>query len=170
MSGMIEGVLAYSTITVNEPPFEIVDLNSIMEGVLSDLELVIIQKEASVKYGHLPPVKGIQLFYNLINNALKFSRSNVPPVIKVSNTIEKGTGKNKGNMLHIIVADNGIGFNPAYADRMFGVFFRLNSKDDYEGTGLGLALCRKVVHRHGGEIYAESVEGEGASFHVLLPI
>ena len=175
MSGMIEGVLAYSTITVNEPPFEVVDLNSIMEGVLSDLELVIIQKEANVTYTHLPPVKGIQLqlhqlFYNLVNNALKFSRNDVPPVITVSNTTEKGTGKSRGSFLHITVKDNGIGFNPAYADRMFGVFFRLNSKDDYEGTGLGLALCRKIVHRHGGEIYAESVEGEGATFHVLLPV
>jgi len=175
MSGMIEGVLAYSTITVNEPPFEIVDLNNIMEGVLSDLELVIIQKEATVKYDHMPPVKGIhlqlhQLFYNLVNNALKFSRKDVLPVITISNKIEKGAGKNKSNYLHVTITDNGIGFNPAYADRMFGVFFRLNSKDDYEGTGLGLALCRKIVHRHGGEIYAESIEGEGASFHILLPV
>ena len=181
MSNMIEGVFVYSTITVNERPYETVDLNKIMEGVENDLELAIIQTEAQINYSNLPGIMGIplllhQLFYNLINNALKFSKSGTRPVINItSNIVHKATEKNTSvngkpiRYVQITIKDNGIGFNPAYAERMFGVFSRLNSKDKYEGTGLGLALCRKIVTRHKGEIYAEGEEGQGASFNVLLP-
>jgi len=181
MSTMIEGVLAYSTVTVNEPPFELVDLNLIMEGVMNDLELAIIQKEAKISYSSLPHITGIQLqlhqlLYNLVNNSLKFSKKEVAPIITISSEIVTRHSTKKGakdipvKFAHITLTDNGIGFNREYTERMFGVFFRLNAKDDYEGTGLGLALCRKVVHRHGGEIYAEGEEGEGAVFHILLPV
>ncbi|RZJ34433.1 MAG: HAMP domain-containing protein [Flavobacterium sp.] len=180
MSHMIEGVLAYSTVSVNEPPFELVDLNLIMEGVRNDLELAIIQKEAVITYEPLPRVTGIplllsQLFTNLISNALKFIKQDVQPRIAITSAIVENPSANglnmrQGKYAHIAISDNGIGFNPEYADRMFGVFFRLNSKDQFEGTGLGLALCRKIVHRHGGEIYAEGQEGEGATFHLLLPV
>ena len=102
--------------------------------------------------------------------------SYVPPVLTITaQTEQRPTDKkepHKGkliNYVHITITDNGIGFNPEYTDRMFSVFFRLNTKDKYEGTGLGLALCRKIVHRHKGEIYAEGKEGIGASFHILLP-
>ncbi len=172
MSKMIEGVLAYSTVAVNEPVFEMVDLNKIMEGVENDLELIIIQKDAQINYKILPRVSGVtlqlhQVFYNLINNALKFSKVDVPPVINISSEIETNEiGKKE---IHITMADNGIGFDSAYTDRMFGVFFRLNSKDKYEGTGLGLALCRKILTRHRGRILAEGKEGEGAIFHIYLP-
>lgn len=179
MSNMIEGVLAYSTVAVNEQPPETVDLNKILEEVENDLELAIIQKEAQLCYAGLPEVKGMklllhQLFYNLVNNALKFSKAHVSPVISiVAEAVEKPVAGNGNGQLkkfvHITMRDNGIGFNPAYAERMFGVFSRLNAKDKYEGTGLGLALCKKIAQRHGGEIWAEGKQGDGAVFHLLLP-
>ena len=138
----------------------------------------IIQKEAKIVYENLPRIKGIrlllhQVFYNLINNALKFSKANIPPIIKITATsTEKDGGGNSTPLeyVQIDIQDNGIGFNPAYADRMFGVFSRLNAKDKYEGTGLGLALCKKIVQRHGGEIWADGEEGVGSVFHIVLPL
>jgi signal transduction histidine kinase len=154
-----------------------VDLNKIMSDVENDLELAIIQKEARLKYSNLPKVKGIrlllhQLFYNLTNNALKFSKTDVAPIIIISaNHVQKNTGNGKPvEFLQIDVQDNGIGFNPEYAERMFGVFSRLNASDKFEGTGLGLALCKKIIQRHGGEIWAEGEENEGAVFHILFPL
>jgi signal transduction histidine kinase len=123
----------------------------------------------------LPEVSGMriliyQLFYNLVSNALKFSKNDEHPVIAISATKEKKTINRKtNNYIHITVTDNGIGFNQEYADKIFGVFSRLNPKEVYEGTGLGLALCKKIVNRHGGQIYAESKEDKGATFHILLP-
>jgi len=181
MSQMIEGVLAYSTLAASEQAPEWIDLSAIMQEVENDLELVIIQKEAQLQYGRLPQFRGMrlllyQLFYNLINNALKFSKEGVPPVITISaKHVQNEEAKSGGVMgsrsgaVQIDVQDNGIGFNPAYAEKMFGVFSRLNAKEKYEGTGLGLALCKKIVHRHGGEIWAEGEEGKGACFHILLP-
>jgi signal transduction histidine kinase len=177
MSDMIEGVLAYSTVSFKEPISETVNLNKILEGVVSDLELAIIQKEAQIRFSELPDVNGIplllhQLFYNLINNALKFTRENVNPVITITSEITQQKNKAGKNItyFHIKVSDNGMGFNQDYAERIFGIFSRLNAKDKFEGTGLGLALCRKIVYRHKGEIYAEGKEDEGAVFHVLLPV
>lgn len=175
MSVMIEGVLAYSTVTADTKAFEKVSLNAVIEDVRNDLELAIIQKDADIQYGILPEVRGIriliyQLFYNLISNALKFSKVDVHPVISISAFSEKtSVNKRAGNYIHIVVSDNGIGFNPDYADKIFGVFSRLNPKEMYEGTGLGLALCKKIIIRHGGHIYAESEEGKGSAFHILLP-
>ena len=176
MSVMIEGVLAYSTVSTGEQESENVSLNEVLEDVKNDLELAIIQKDAKITYGKLAEVRGIriliyQLFYNLISNSLKFIKPDVTPVITISTeTVTRTIQKKTGQFVHITVADNGIGFNPEYAEKMFGVFSRLNSKDAYEGTGLGLALCRKIAVRHGGEIYAEGKEGQGAIFHVFLPV
>jgi signal transduction histidine kinase len=182
MSNMIEGVLAYSTVSVKEQPFEKADLNKIVADVENDLELAIVQKEALLQYCRLPLVHGIplllhQLFYNLVNNSLKFSKKDTKPVITITaetlnNDPSINTHINNGNGIvyeHIKITDNGIGFNPIYAEQMFGVFSRLHSKDQYEGTGLGLALCKKIVLRHNGAIWAEGQEGSGAVFHVLLP-
>jgi signal transduction histidine kinase len=175
MSIMIEGVLAYSSVTADFEAFETISLNAVIEDVKNDLELAIIQKDAQITYEILPEVSGIriliyQLFYNLISNALKFSKDNGHPVILIAANKEKKTvNKKTGDYIHITVADNGIGFNPEYADKIFGVFSRLNPKEVYEGTGLGLALCKKIVNRHGGQIYAESEEGKGATFHIFLP-
>ena len=128
MSNMIEGVLAYSTVSVSEQSFEIVDLNKIISDVENDLELAIIQKEAKIVYENLPRIKGIrlllhQVFFNLINNALKFSKANIAPTIKITaiNTEKNGGGNGTPiEYVQIDIQDNGIGFNPAYADRMFG--------------------------------------------------
>jgi len=177
MSTMIEGVLAYSTVNVKEPAFEMVALNQTMAGVENDLELAIIQKEATINSINLPNVFGNpfllhQLFYNLTNNALKFSKSHAPLVVTITSELIINTGlaqENAKNYVHIKFRDNGIGFNPVFAEKIFGIFSRLNAKDKIEGTGLGLALCRKIVKRHGGKIYAESEEGHWSCFHVLLP-
>ncbi len=122
------------------------------------------------------PALMYQLFYNLINNALKFSKQNQPSIITISSAklnaseIKKFPALQKANSYtEIIVSDNGIGFNPQFADKMFNVFTRLNSREKYEGTGLGLALCKKIVYRHQGIIYAEGEEGVGSTFHILLP-
>ncbi len=177
MSDMIEGVLAYSIVSFKEPNTETVNLNNIIEGVISDLELVIIQKEAIVNTTELPSINGTplllqQLFYNLVANALKFSKDNVSPIISIvaHPVMQKKISGKTISFFHITISDNGIGFQQEYAERIFGILTRLNAKDKFEGTGLGLALCRKIVYRHGGEIYAEGTEGDGATFHILFPV
>lgn len=174
MVQMIEGVLAYSTLTATEHPFESVDLNHVLENVESDLELAIVQKEARIERALLPRIQGIpmliqQLFYNLVNNALKFSKPGVAPIITIKADAAAQVAGSGVLMVHITVSDNGIGFNPEHAEKMFTFFSRLHPRDQYEGTGLGLALCKKIVQRHGGSIYATGAEGEGAMFHLLLP-
>ncbi|GAA4323574.1 sensor histidine kinase [Flaviaesturariibacter amylovorans] len=175
MAGMIEGVLTYSTLSAAQHPNEPVDLNRVLSDVQSDLELAILQKGARIEFGTLPVVPGIalllhQLFANLLNNALKFTKPGTAPHIHISaRQEERGTDGQRKAFWHFEVRDNGIGFDQDQADRMFAVFTRLPTRDSYEGTGLGLALCKRIVQRHGGDIYARSRQGEGATFHVLLP-
>lgn len=165
---MIEGVLHYSTINSTEQETELVDINRLLKNVESDLELLIQQKKATLSYSVLPSVEGApvllyQLFYNLINNSLKFSKSDTPCVITITTSVDN---EHAG----IIVADNGIGFDQDQAEKIFDTFTRLNTKDRYEGTGLGLSLCKKIVHRHGGEISARGKKGEGAVIRITLPL
>jgi light-regulated signal transduction histidine kinase (bacteriophytochrome) len=152
MYAMIGGVLSYSAVDAVEDFAEVVDLNLLMENIKTDMEVLIEQKSASLSYADLPKIKGIkillyQLFYNLINNSFKFSKQHVNSVITVTSQIEIDSIK-------IWVEDNGIGFEPHQATLIFDTFKRLNSKDKFEGTGLGLALCKKIVERHGGSIEA----------------
>jgi hypothetical protein len=182
MASMIDGVLGYSMIGTAEQIIEMVDLNDLMEQVENDLEISIHQKRAVIQYEQLPVINGIaillyQLFYNLINNALKFSKAGVPPVITFSSRMVKGAEMEnilalapESEYAEIIISDNGIGFDQVYAERIFKTFTRLNAKDKYEGTGLGLSLCKKIVHRHHGLISATGRPGEGASFKVILPV
>jgi PAS domain S-box-containing protein len=182
MSAMIDGILNYSVMNATEQLRQAVDLNLLMDGVRNDLELLILQKEANIHSAHLPTVTGsptllYQLLYNLVNNALKFSRDDRVPEIRVvasdiaDDVLENFAGiKKDGKYIQLVVQDNGIGFRQEYADRMFNVFTRLNGLGKYEGTGLGLALCKKIVHRHNGIIYARGEEGVGSSFHVILPV
>lgn len=182
MANMIDSILNYSIINATEQLEETIDLNLVFDGIRNDLELMMLQKEASVQYQNLPKIKGVptliyQLFYNLINNALKFSKTETPSKIcihaKKINRGELNTDidiEKADQYWEIVVEDNGIGFNQEYADKMFHVFTRLNTRAAYEGTGLGLALCRKIVHRHHGAIYAKGEEGKGAEFHIVLPI
>jgi len=123
------------------------------------------------------PLQMNQLFYNLIGNALKFSKEDVPSVITVSSrTLTKKEIKKYPAFnlfipyVEIIIKDNGIGFDQQYADKIFIIFQRLHSKETYNGTGIGLALTKKIIENHHGEIFAESKENEGAAFHIILPI
>ena len=120
----------------------------------------------------MPEIEGAevllyQLFYNLINNSLKFSRDNVSAAILITADV---ISKENNQYAQIIVEDNGIGFEPEQAEVIFGTFERLHAKDKYDGTGLGLALCRKIAERHGGTIKAEGIPHEGAKFIILLPL
>ncbi len=177
---MIEGVLRYSALDAAEQKKESVDLNKVVEQIVSDLEIPIAQKEATVRCAHLPQVEGhtvllYQLFYNLFNNSLKFARHHTPPVIhffaaQTNRETAQGLGLAGGSdYISISVQDNGIGFSNEMSQSIFATFARLHSKDSYEGTGLGLALCKKIAERHGGAIKASGTEGAGAVFTVILP-
>ncbi|WP_341835329.1 ATP-binding protein [Chitinophaga pollutisoli] len=169
---VIEGILRYSAISASEQAFSPVDLNELITHIQSDLELPIQQKGAVIRCERLPEIDGAaillhQLFYNIIQNALKFSRPDHAPVITI--TCSEQT---IGDTAHarISVSDNGIGFDEQYAARIFETFARLHSADRFEGTGLGLALCKKIAERHGGTIAAASRDHEGAEFMITLPV
>jgi PAS domain S-box-containing protein len=172
MYAMIDGILLYSSLDAVSQVAEPVDLHELLQTIESDLELLIAEKSATISYGQLPMVKGTavlyyQVFYNLLNNSLKFIQPDVTPRISITAT----TGATGEQAFAIItIRDNGIGFAQEDAAWIFQTFSRLNSKDQFEGTGLGLSLCKKIVERHGGWIKAESEPGQGASFTLALPL
>jgi two-component system CheB/CheR fusion protein len=180
MTRLIDDLLNFSRISRSNRKFVRTDLNEIIRDVMVDFDLVVSQKKAQIHFDKLPVIQAIplqmeQLFHNVISNALKFSKTDVPPVITItSRTIsgEEAKGKNFRNrpLVEIVVADNGIGFNEEFAEQIFTIFQRLNSKYEYPGTGIGLALCRKIAINHEGEMYAESEPGKGARFHIILPV
>jgi PAS domain S-box-containing protein len=180
MQILLHDLLTLSRITSKAAPFEKVDLRKVVEDVVSDLEVRIEQTGASVEIGRLPTIDADggqmrQLLQNLISNALKFHAPEVKPVViisaKVLDNAESLAGSMPGEELaQIMVRDNGIGFDERYLDRIFQVFQRLHSRSDFEGTGIGLAVCRKIADRHGGIISAKSSEGQGATFIVTLPV
>ena len=180
MYDMIEGVLRYSSLSAVEQENDEIDLPELLGEIEADLELPLLQKGATISCGKLKNLRGsrlliYQLFYNLINNALKFSKPNIPlSVVILSETADPEEVKHAGlnayePYIKVQVSDNGIGFSTDQAGRIFGTFTRLHPKDKYEGTGLGLALCKKIVERHKGAIYAKGKEGVGATFVVLIP-
>lgn len=167
---MIDGILNYSAMNALGNPIESVNLNVIIESITADLELVIAQKKANLSIDRLSVIEGSpilihQLFYNLINNSLKFSKEDVPPEIEISS-------ETLGNEIIISVKDNGIGIDPKHTTEVFNAFKRLHPKEKYEGTGLGLSLCRKIVERHHGniEIEGSSAQLDGTSIKVTLPM
>lgn len=167
MQSLIDALLNYSRVTSTARPFERVDLNEVITEVLGDLSFRIEQAGATVEVGDLPTmdadeVQMRQLFQNLIANATKFAREDVPPVVKVEGELKDGN-------VELRVADNGIGFEQHYADQIFRPFERLHGRSAYEGTGMGLAICRKIVERHGGRISARSTPGEGTTFIIRTP-
>ena len=178
MDRLIKDLLAYSRVTTKAQPFAPVDLNQITQEALNDLETRIRQTGGQITVGALPTIEADalqmhQLLQNLIGNALKFHRSGVPPVITVEASDPPATEDDApvvSRMCEITVADNGIGFDEKYLDRIFTPFQRLHGKNEYEGTGMGLAICRKVVERHGGTITARSQPGEGTTFLISLPV
>lgn len=178
---LIDDILTLSRVTSANKPFVEVDLAQVARGVVSDLELRIEQTGASVEVGFLPKIEADpsqirQLFQNLISNALKFHPPGQKPVVSVSAKILEVSdyqlpGALPGSeVCQIVVEDNGIGFSAEYAEKIFALFQRLHGRQEYEGTGIGLAVCRKITDRHGGSIMAKSTDGEGATFIVRLPV
>jgi signal transduction histidine kinase len=180
MHTLINDLLSYSRVTTKAQPFVPTDLNKVVDGVLNDLETRIEQSGGTVNINKLPTIDADavqmrQLFQNLIANALKFAKSDLPPVVEVRGEVFKGDAVSTGRSMpeewvRISVADNGIGFDEKYLDRIFTPFQRLHGRNDYEGTGIGLAVCRKIVERHGGSLTAESKPGEGSTFIAVLPV
>lgn len=182
MKTLIQDLLNYSRLLQHEKTIIKIDLNETFKNILTDFELVIEEKKAVIKCDELPIIDAIplqmnQLFYNLISNALKFSRNAVPPVITVTSHIlsEKEIKKypdlnNSMAYVEIIVEDNGIGFEQKYSKKIFTIFQRLHNKEDYTGTGIGLALTNKIAKNHHGLTFASAKENKGASFHVILPL
>jgi PAS domain S-box-containing protein len=168
MQLLINDLLAFSRVSTRGQEFRDVDLKAVARDVISDLEARILQTGADVPVGELPtlradPLQMRQLLQNLIGNALKFHREGVPPVVEVSAAVEDG-------VCRLEVSDNGIGFEERYLDRIFQVFQRLHGRGVYEGTGVGLAICKKIAERHGGSITARSTPGQGSTFIVALPL
>ena len=168
MNELIKGILLYSNVSDERGLFEPTDLNSILKDVLTDLELNIAEKKAQIKFSSLPIIEAVsfqmrQLFQNLISNSLKYSKPGIPPVIDIDS---KPLDENK---VVITIKDNGIGFESAYNEKIFQVFQRLSKYPSQEGTGIGLALCKKITETHQGLITAFGKEGEGAIFSIILP-
>ncbi|MEY2408797.1 MAG: hypothetical protein QOF48_1467 [Verrucomicrobiota bacterium] len=181
MQALINDLLTFSRVISSQQPFVEVDLNTVIKGVLSDLEVRIEQTKAALKVGVLPsieadPLQMRQLFQNLISNALKFQPAGQQPVLEIHAEIIKGQFAGTpeedpyAEQCQITVSDNGIGFEEKYLEKIFAVFQRLHGRNEFEGTGVGLAVCRRITDRHGGVVTAKSQLGGGASFIVTLPV
>ncbi len=176
MRRLITDLLSYCRVTTKAQPFVALDLGKIIEEVLSDLQVAIDEAGATIDVGALPMVEGDptqiqQLLQNLIGNAIKFRSKDVPPRIKIEGGVgARMEGPQESAVCEIRIHDNGIGFDEKYLDRIFAVFQRLHGRSEYEGTGIGLATCRKIVERHNGTIVATSKPGAGSTFIVTLPL
>jgi PAS domain S-box-containing protein len=167
MRNLIDDLLTYSRVANEEPRREQVDLRGLVEGVLAVLGPAIAETGARVEVGELPtleaePTQLTQLLQNLIGNAVKFHVPGRPSIVRV------GARRTIGACV-VTVADDGIGIDEADQERIFAMFTRLHGRDEYVGTGIGLAICRRIAERHGGRIYVESTPGQGSAFHTLLP-
>jgi light-regulated signal transduction histidine kinase (bacteriophytochrome) len=184
MQSLIDDLLTLSRVTTQAQPFKTVNLTTVAVEVISDLEELIRQTDGRVELEDLPtiqadPIQMRQLLQNLIGNALKFHRPGVLPIVNIyyfksKSAIAQGASALQAiaqvNFQQIVVEDNGIGFEEKYLDRIFNVFQRLHSRNEYSGTGVGLAICRKIAERHGGDITATSQLGKGSKFIVTLPM
>ncbi len=176
MRKLINDLLSYSRVTTDAKAFQKVSLAKVLTEVLSDLQIRIEETDAKVEFAELPtiecePMQMRQLLQNLLGNALKFRKPGVAPIITVSATTTEKVDLTSGiPQVVLTVADNGIGFDNQFKDQIFTIFQRLHSRNDYEGTGIGLATVRKIVERHGGNIDADGQTNVGAKFHVTLPV
>jgi len=166
MRDLINDLLDYSRVGRRGRPFAPVSLETVLEEVLAALEPAITETEARITCGPLPELRADeaqmrQLFQNLLSNAIKF-RGEEPPRVHVG-------ARREGALWHITVEDNGIGIDPQYAERIFLLFQRLHTQREYPGTGIGLAICKKIVERHGGRIWVDTDRRRGAAFHLVLP-
>jgi signal transduction histidine kinase len=180
MKQLMDDILNYSLLSSNQVRNEYVNLQRLMEELLDDYELVIQERGASIVIGELPSIEANkgqirQLFQNMISNAIKFSRQDVTPSISISSRRIQGRSfdapeQQDGAFCRISIKDNGIGFDEKYINNIFSLFGRLNPRGMYEGTGIGLAIAKKIVDKHGGLITARSREGIGSEFIVVLPL
>ena len=180
MKTLIINILNYSRLSAKDHQKEVIDLNELLKELKDDFELMIQEKDAKIIIGKLPSVdvnKGQmrQVFQNIISNALKFSKADKSPVIsinskRISQKSFDSIEQKDGDYCLITIQDNGIGFDEKYVSNIFALFERLNSKDKYEGTGIGLAVAKKIIDKHNGLITANSKEGSGAEFKIILPI
>jgi signal transduction histidine kinase/CHASE3 domain sensor protein len=183
MSNLIFDLLSFSRLAKNNEILQETDLNKVMKEVLNDLEVVIQQKNAAISYPPLPVIDAIysqmyQLFFNLIGNALKFSKESEPPIINITvdnffkETPDKQFPKSilKEPFIKIQITDNGIGLDNKYSERIFEIFQRLHGRSEYQGTGIGLAICKRIVANHKGHIFANGIPGKGTTFTVELPL
>ncbi|OZG74887.1 hypothetical protein BTA51_00305 [Hahella sp. CCB-MM4] len=169
MRELLDSLLSYSRVTSKGSCFQPTDLNKILEDVLSDLQLAIDESGAEIQTGFLATIECDtsqvrQLMQNVIANSLKYKVDGNVPVVSINGTVIQD------DIYQICIKDNGIGFDPRYSEQIFEVFKRLHGRDTYSGTGMGLAICRKIVERHQGAIWAEGAPGKGASIYFELPI
>lgn len=181
MQSLINDLLSFSKQSVSPSDFADVDLNELIKDVLTELEIEIETTHANFQIDTLPVICAVpalirQVFYNLVTNALKFRKPGIPPVIKIKAEKIKESGNrfpalplNQSNLYKISISDNGIGFDPRYAEDIFVVFKRLHSYNEFKGSGVGLAICKKIIGNHNGFIIAESKINEGSVFTVGLP-
>lgn len=179
---MIDGVLLYSSLDAVDQTQDKVDLNETIRSIISDMEVLIMERNALIRFNGLPVITGssilmYQLFFNLIQNSIKFAKEEMQPEIYITSASLSAAEIRSFNFIareskyvRITLTDNGIGFDKDDAVNIFCTFSRLHSKDRYEGTGLGLALCKKIVERHHGIITATGIESGGASFEIILPV
>ena len=177
MQSLIQDILTFSKLTMDGKRFVQSDLNVLIKDVLTEMEGAMLEKKAKITVDLLPSIQANPglirpLFFNLIGNALKYSKKGEAPVIKIRSEMVNGDGlkNDKNKYCRIIIEDNGIGFDQEYAEQIFGMFKRLHHKSEYAGTGIGLAICKKIVEEHNGFIAAHSKKNNGATFIISLPI
>lgn len=182
MQMLIEDLLTFSRVSRVETNFELLEMKPLLDEVLEDIDLVVNQKKALIRIGPIPSFYGDRsqikrLFQNLIGNSIKFHKINEKPIIDISTRVlekpeaesETGVSLADTQFIRMSIKDNGIGFDEKYAEKIFNIFQRLNGRTAYEGTGIGLAICRKIVTNHGGIISAKSIEDVGSEFIIILP-
>lgn len=183
MQVLIEDLLAFSRVSKNAPVVEPLDTPQLLRDVIDDLDAQVRREEAVVRIGMVPSFAGdkIQmkrLFQNVVSNGIKFHKPGVPPVVDIQGSLMSssevkttpGLSLSEQQYVKITIKDNGIGFDEKYAEKIFTIFHRLNGRNEYEGTGIGLSICRKIVSNHKGIIMARSVENEGSEFIIILPV
>jgi light-regulated signal transduction histidine kinase (bacteriophytochrome) len=179
MRNLIMDILNYSRLSIPET-FEVTDLNVVINEILGDMDLLIMEKQAVIEVQAIPQLEVNvsqirQVFQNMLSNALKFSRPSTAPVVQIKATLVADKQADSvedpaGAYCRIEISDNGIGFNERYLDKIFVIFQRLNPQEEYEGTGIGLAIVKKIVDAHKGVLTAKSTEGEGSTFLIILPV
>ncbi len=168
MDKLILALLRFSRVETSAKPYGVVDCNEVLSEVVQDLKVAIEESGAKVSYSRLPKIRAdreqiARVFQNLISNAIKFRVPGVKPVVAIA-------CENEGNEYKFSVKDNGIGIDPEFKEKVFQIFQRLHSRFEYEGTGIGLSISKRIVERHGGKIWFDSAPGKGATFFFTIPI